>query len=81
MIMPYKSPKERMQVSLRRHEVEATGKPFYTRWHQVPEGLVTKSAARQMKRPVQPGEEPVAYVLSGAWNGYLPLYDRRDKGE
>lgn len=76
--MPYLPPWRRMQISLRRHEVEATGKPFYLEFYDVPEGLVTKTKAKQMKRPVGENEEPVAYVLCRAWNGYLPLYDRKE---
>lgn len=53
--MAYMPPEKRVKVPLRRHQVEATGKPFYTRWDQVPEGLVTKTAAKQMKKPIQPG--------------------------
>jgi len=77
----YLSPKERMEISLRRHEVEATGKPFYTKYSDIPEGFVFKSQARKMKQPVQDGEEPVAYVLVRSMNGYMPLYDRRKKEE
>jgi len=72
----YLGPEERMKISLRRHEVEATGKPFYTKFSDVPEGLVLKSQARRMNQPVQEGEEPVAYVLVRRMNGYMPLYDR-----
>ena len=72
----YLSPEERMQISLRRHEVEATGKPFYTKYADIPEGFVFKSQAKRMGKPVQEGEEPVAYVLVRRMNGYMPLYDR-----
>lgn len=67
-----------MQVSLRRKEVEATGKPFYKSFGDVPNGLVTKTRAKQMKRPVEGNEKPVAYVLCKPWLGYLPLYDRKE---
>ncbi len=74
--MTYLAPKERMKISLRRSEVEATGKPFYTRWQDVPEGYKTKTKCEELKQPVREGEEPVSYVLARLWNGYLPLYDR-----
>lgn len=74
----YKSPKEMMKISLRRKEVEATGKPFYTSYGAVPEGLYSKTACKKMKRPVQADEEPAAYVLSRMWLGYMPLYFRGD---
>jgi len=75
--MVYLPPKERIKISLRRSQVEATGKPFYTSFEKVPPGLLTKTACRKAKAPVRDGEEPAAYVLCQAWNGYLPLYDRR----
>ncbi|OPY63647.1 MAG: hypothetical protein A4E56_00370 [Pelotomaculum sp. PtaU1.Bin065] len=76
--MTYLSPKERIKISLYRSEVEESGKPFYTGFNKVPPGLLTKTACKKAKMSVKDGEEPVAYVLSRDWNGYLPLYDRRE---
>jgi hypothetical protein len=77
----YLTPQQRMKVSLRRAEVEATGKPFYQYYANVPEGFVSKTMARQMNQPIQENEQPAAYVLNRQWNGYLPLYDRRNGDE
>ncbi len=74
----YKSPEERMKISLRRKEVEATGKPFYTKYEDVPEGLFSETQCTKMKQPVSKNEKPAAYVLNRMWNGYLPLYKRND---
>lgn len=74
--MAYKTPKERMKISLRREEVELTGKPFYLNYEDVPGGLFSPTKCKQMKRPVEDGEEPVAYVLNRMYLGYLPLYKR-----
>lgn len=76
--MSYKSPKEKMAVSLRREEAEATGKPLYKSYADVPPGLYGKSGCASRKQPVAADEEPAAYVLNRNWLGYLPLY-RRDK--
>lgn len=76
--MGYLPPQERMKVSLRREEVEATGKPFFYYYEDVPEGFVSKTQAKQMKKPVKEDEEPAAFVLNRRWNGYLPLYDRSE---
>lgn len=72
----YLPPEERMKVSLRRHEVEATGKPFYTSYGSLPGNLYSKTQCQKLKRPVVKGEEPSAYVLNRSWLGYLPLYTR-----
>jgi len=72
----YKSPAQRMEVSLRRAEAEATGKPLYASYADVPPGLYGKSACMKRKQPVKAGEAPAAYVLSRHWLGYLPLYSR-----
>lgn len=76
--MPYILSEERVKISLRRSEVEATGKPFFTRWEDIPKSCMTKTKCKEHKQPVQEGEEPVAYVLARLWNNYLPLYDRTD---
>lgn len=68
---------ERMKISYRRNEVDELGLPRYTRFENVPKGLVTKTTAKKMKQPIGKHEEPVAFVLCPAWNGYLPLYDRQ----
>lgn len=75
----YKGPKERMKVSLRRKEAEATGKPLYKSYSEIPKGLFSTAACKKMKKGVQENEEPEAYVLSRNWLGYLPLYRREDK--
>jgi hypothetical protein len=77
----YLTPQQRMKVSLRREEVEATGKPLFPYYDDVPEGFVGKTKAQQMGKPVKENEQPVAYVLNRRWNGYLPLYDRRNGGK
>lgn len=69
-----------MKVSFRRGEVEATGKPLYKSYREIPPGLLSKTACMKIKKPVQDGEEPEAYVLNRNWLGYMPLYDRRKKG-
>ena len=74
--MTYFPPKERMQISLRRSEVEVTGKPFYKRWEDVLKGYMTKIKCKQIKQPVQEKEVPVAYISARLWNCYLPMYDR-----
>lgn len=74
--MSYLSPKERMKVSLRREEVEATGKPFYTKYADVPKNLYSKSQCQKMGDPIKENEAPYAYVLNRQWLGYLPLYKR-----
>lgn len=79
--MVYLTPEERMKVSLRRHEVEATGKPFYKSYDEVPGGYISKTQAAKMKMPVERNEEPAAYVLNRNWNGYMPLYFRELKEE
>jgi hypothetical protein len=66
-----------MMVSLRRSEVDATGKPLYMKWEDVPQGFNTKTQCAKLKKPITDDEEPVAYVLCRYWNGYLPLYERR----
>jgi len=68
---------DKMKVSLRRSEVELTGKPFYTDYQSVPKGLYSKTQCSKMKEPVKKDEEPVAYVLNRLWLGYLPLYKRK----
>lgn len=73
----YLSPEERMKVSLRREQVEATGKPFYTKYESVPKGLYSKTQCMKMKAPIAENEEPEAYVFNRNWNGYLPLYKRK----
>lgn len=70
---------ERMAVSLRREEAEATGKPLYASYGDVPPGLCSKTACMKLKRPVA-DEFPAAYVLNRNWLGYMPLYDRRESG-
>lgn len=77
--MAYKSPKERMQISLRRDQVDATGLPIFTSFEAVPEGLVTKSGAKHIGKQVEENEPVAAYVFSRSWNGYLPLYDRKNE--
>lgn len=62
--------------SLGRQEVEATGKPFYTKYANVPEHLYSKTQCKRLKLPVIDEEEPDAYVLNRFWKGYLPLYGR-----
>jgi len=74
--MGYLTPEQRMKVSFRRHEVEATGKPFFPGgWSTVPDGYVSKTKAKELGKQVQKGQEPHAYVLSPSWNGYIALYD------
>lgn len=70
---------ERMTVSLRREEAEATGKPLYKSYGEVPAGLCSKTACMKLKRPAAADEPPAAYVLNRKWLGYMPLYDRREK--
>lgn len=72
----YLSPKERMKTSLRRSEVEETGKPFFTKYEDVPKDFFSKSQCTKMKQHVSEKEEPIAYVLNRQWLGYLPLYKR-----
>jgi hypothetical protein len=74
----YKAPAERMTVSLRRKEAEATGKPLYRSYSEIPKGLLSATACKKIKKPVRAGEEPEAYVLNRNWLGYLPLYDRKE---
>lgn len=74
----YKSPSARIASSLRREEAERTGKPCYTSYRDVLAGLISPTACRKIKKPVQPGEKPAAYVLNRNWLGYLPLYDRKE---
>lgn len=74
--MVYKGPKERMQVSLRRKEVDDTGLPRYNDFSEVPPGYVTKTTATKLKQSIVENEAPAAFVLARAWNGYLPLYFR-----
>lgn len=74
----YKTPAEKMTVSLRRGEAEATGKPLYRSYSEIPKGLLSATACKKMKKPVRAGEEPEAYVLNRDWLGYLPLYDRKE---
>ena len=69
-----------MTVSLRRGEAEATGKPLYKSYADIPPGLFSKSACMKMKQPVQEDEEPEAYVLNRNWLGYMPLYSRQERG-
>lgn len=76
--MTHLSPEERMKISLRRHEVEKTGKPFFTTYEDVPKNCFSKSQCKNMKQPVQEDEEPSAYVLNRLWHGYLPLYVRNN---
>lgn len=71
---------ERMAVSLRREEAEATGKPLYASYTDVPPGLYSKTACMKLKCPAAEDEAPAAYVLNRNWLGYMPLYDRREKG-
>ena len=66
-----------MAVSLRREEAEATGKPLYKSYADIPPRLYSKSVCAFIKQPVTEDEEPAAYVLNRNWLGYLPLY-RRD---
>ncbi len=68
-----------MTVSLRRSEAEATGKPLYKSYGDVPPGLLSKTACMKIKKPVRDEEQPEAYVLNRNWLGYMPLYDRREK--
>lgn len=70
-----------MAISLRRSEAEATGKPLYKSYSDIPQGFLSKTACAKMKKPVQEGEAPEAYVLNRNWLGYMPLYDRREKKE
>lgn len=72
----YKSPDERMKTSLRRNEVESTGKPIYIKYKDVPEGLYSKTQCKSIGKPITQSEEPDAYVLNRLWNGYLGLYRR-----
>lgn len=76
----YKTVADRMAVSLRRSEAEATGKPLYKSYADIPPGLLSKTACMKINQPVQAGEEPGAYVLNRNWLGYMPLYDRRERG-
>ena len=74
----YKAPAERMTASLRRKEAEATGKPLYRSYSEIPKGLLSATACKKIKKPVRAGEEPEAYVLNRKWLGYLPWYDRKE---
>ena len=75
----YKTPAQRMEVSLRREEAEATGKPLYSYYADVPPGLWSKTVCALKKRPVAADEAPAAYVLNRNWLGYLPLYSRAEE--
>ena len=75
----YKTPAQRMEVSLRREEAEATGKPLYSYYADVPPGLWSKTVCALKKRPVAADEAPAAYVLNRNWLGYLPLYSRPEE--
>ena len=68
---------ERMAASLRREEAEATGKPLYVSYADVPPGLCSKTACM---KPAAADDPPAAYVLNRNWLGYMPLYDRREEG-
>ena len=46
----YKTPAERMAVSLRREEAEATGKPLYKSYSDVPGGLLGATACKRIKK-------------------------------
>lgn len=65
---------EKRKVTLNRAEVEATGSPFYLRREDVPEGLITKTQAKLIKKPIPDNAQPVAYFLSLLNRGYIPLY-------
>lgn len=75
----WKSAAQRMEVSLRRAEAEATGKPLYASYADVPPGLWSKTVCALKKRPVAEDEAPAAYVLNRNWLGYLPLYSRTEE--
>ncbi len=70
---------ERMKLSLRRAEAEATGLPLYMSYDKVPEGLYSKTMCKKLRQPITEGELPAAYVLNRYWFGYLPLYKRETK--
>lgn len=72
----YRTPEQRMKVSLRREEAEATGKPMYKEYGEVPLGLLSKTRCMKLGQPVRGDEEPAAYVLNRNWLGYMPLYAR-----
>ena len=76
----YKTVSERMDISLRRKDAEATGKPLYQSYGEVPAGLLSATACKKAKCPIVDGEAPAAYVLSRQWLGYLPLYARQKGG-
>ena len=46
----YKAPAERMTVSLRRKEAEATGKPLYRSYSEIPKGLLSATGEQH---PIQ----------------------------
>ncbi|MEU7072322.1 hypothetical protein AB0B30_34800 [Streptomyces narbonensis] len=50
------------------------GRTKYTRWHQVPDGLHTKTQLAERDPPLKPGADPVAQVLYHG-NSCAPLYD------
>lgn len=62
------------KVTLNRAEVEATGLPYYFRREEVPEGLITKTQAKLIKKPISESTQPAAYFLSRMNKGYIPLY-------
>ena len=66
--------------TLSREEVEATGKPLYTKYDDVPKNLHSKTTCNKIfKNPVSLNEMPAAYVLNRLYKGYLPLYKRESK--
>lgn len=57
-----------------RAEVEKTGLPFYIDRKDVPMGLITKTQAKLIKKPIPDNAQPEAYFLSRNNHGYIPLY-------
>lgn len=65
--------------TLSREEVEATGKPAYKKYADVPKNLHSKTTCKKIKSPVATNEMPAAYVLNRLYKGYLPLYKRESE--
>ncbi len=65
---------EERKVTLNRAEVEATGLPYYFWREEVPEGLITKTQAKLINKPISESTQPSAYFLSRMNKGYIPLY-------
>jgi hypothetical protein len=62
-------------MKIRKADVEATGKPRYTNWSHVPEGLKTKTQWSQDGMRLRAEAEPAGYVWSRHRSTHFALYD------